>query len=75
MKNNALLRLLLACFFLYVAWPKIPGATTQVATVFWGMWLGFFMLVAGANLALLLKLDTAIQVEQMEAQIRKVDNH
>lgn len=74
-KNNALLRLLLACFFLYVAWPSIPEATTQLGTVFWGMWLVFFMLVAGANLALMMKLDTTAKLEQMETRRRKVENH
>ena len=75
MRNHALLRLLLSAFFLYIAWPAIPQATTNAELLFWGMWLVFFLLVAGANLAILLQLYPARSVEQKSKRARIRDTH
>lgn len=70
MRNHALLRLLLAAFFLYIAWPQIPKAQSEAGLLFWGMWLVFFLIVAGANLAILLQLHPVKAVEQKEKMRR-----
>jgi len=75
MRNNALLRLLLAAFLLYMAWPAIPEARGEAAQLFWGIWLLFFLLTAGANLAVLLQLHPAHRVEQNREKRRIRDNH
>ncbi|SFB24999.1 hypothetical protein SAMN04488072_11197 [Lentibacillus halodurans] len=64
MRHYAILRLLLAGFFLYIAWPVIPSAITQEAVLFWGLWLGFFLLVVGANFATLLQMTKPPVMEQ-----------
>ncbi|GAA0429600.1 hypothetical protein GCM10008983_02460 [Lentibacillus halophilus] len=71
MRHYAILRLLLASFFLYVAWPVIPEAVTTEATLFWGLWLGFFLLVAGSNFASLLQMVTPPVMEQENIQRRQ----
>jgi hypothetical protein len=75
MRHYAILRLLLAGFFLYVAWPHIPEAVTRTETVFWGMWLTFFLLVAGANLATLLRMSRPPVMEQEEIYEEKTRNY
>lgn len=64
MFHNSILRLLLASFFLYFAWPLIPQAATNIEFTFWGIWLVFFLLVIGANLATVLQLNKPSVVEQ-----------
>ncbi|TFJ93889.1 hypothetical protein [Lentibacillus salicampi] len=64
MQHYAILRLLLAGFFLYVAWPVIPSAVTPEAVLFWGAWLGFFVLVVGANFATLMQMTEPPIMEQ-----------
>lgn len=73
MKNYAILRLLLAGFFLYVAWPYFPHAVTTLEQVFWGSWLVFLMLVIGANLATLLQMTGPPVMEQEELKKRQID--
>ncbi|WP_068674668.1 hypothetical protein [Oceanobacillus sp. Castelsardo] len=75
MKNYAILRLLLAAFFLYVAWPYFPYAATTVEKLFWGSWLVFLFLVIGANLATLLQMTKPPVMEQKELTARQVDMH
>ena len=58
MRHYTVLRLLLALFLLYFAWPYIPTATTQLANIFWIAWLIFLVLVIGGNLATLLQLSS-----------------
>jgi uncharacterized protein (DUF58 family) len=70
MRHYAILRLLLAGFFLYFAWPAIPYATTWIEHVFWGAWLVFFLLVAGANFATLLQMTRPPVMEQEELRER-----
>lgn len=70
MKHYAVLRLLLAAFFLYFAWPLIPQAASQLEMLFWGSWLCFFLLVTGANLAAILKLTQPPVMEQEEFKAR-----
>nr|WP_163971629.1 hypothetical protein [Oceanobacillus halotolerans] len=75
MRHYAILRLLLACFFLYVAWPVIPEATSQIGMLFWGGWLAFFLLVVGANLATLLQMTSPPVMEQEQQRQRQTLNH
>jgi len=71
MRSYALLRLLLAGFFLYFAWPFIPGAETIFESIFWIMWLAFFLLVAGANFSTLLQMTPPPIMEQETRQKRQ----
>ncbi|WP_138415325.1 hypothetical protein [Aquibacillus sediminis] len=64
MKQYALLRILLACLCLYIAWPNIHGEPSQLASMFWAGWLAFFLLVVGANFATLLKMTRPPVMEQ-----------
>ncbi|MDL4840676.1 hypothetical protein [Aquibacillus rhizosphaerae] len=64
MKQYALLRILLACFFLYIAWPSIRGEISYLSSIFWGAWLVFFLLVLGSNFATLLKMTRPPVMEQ-----------
>lgn len=64
MYHYTILRILLACFLLYFAWPSIPEAVMQVEKVFWGSWLLFLLLVIGGNLATLLQLTSPPVMEQ-----------
>jgi hypothetical protein len=75
MKHYAILRLLLAAFFLYFAWPFIPNATSTLGFVFWGIWLFFLVLVVGANLATLLQMTRPPVMEQEELRRRQFDNY
>ncbi|HEY4601075.1 MAG TPA: hypothetical protein VIG73_07375 [Cerasibacillus sp.] len=70
MRQYAVLRLLLACFFLYFAWPVIPLASTELETYFWGAWLLFLVLVIGGNLATLLQLTDPPIMEQEQLKER-----
>ncbi|WP_226036429.1 hypothetical protein [Aquibacillus saliphilus] len=64
MKQYALLRILLACFLLYIAWPSIHGEVVQLSSLFWAGWLFFFLLVVGSNLATLLRMTKPPVMEQ-----------
>lgn len=75
MRHNALLKLLLAAFFLYFAWPYIPEATSQLERIFWGGWLGLFFLVVSANSAVLLQLISPIKLTQHERRVRQTDKN
>lgn len=74
-RNRALLRLLLASFFLYIAWPRIHEAQEGSAMLFWGLWLVFFLICAGANLAILLQLQPRPAVEQKKQRMKMTDSH
>ncbi|ALX48356.1 hypothetical protein [Lentibacillus amyloliquefaciens] len=71
MRHYAILRLLLAGFFLYIAWPVMPDAVIQEAVLFWGVWLGFLLLVVGANFATLLQMTDPPVMEQEGAETRE----
>ncbi|WP_047985086.1 hypothetical protein [Ornithinibacillus californiensis] len=73
MRHYAFLRLLLAAFFLYFAWPLIPAANSQLELMFWGAWLAFFVLVFGSNLATLLKMSEPPVMEQEYEKFRQTD--
>ncbi|MDC3412646.1 hypothetical protein NC797_05675 [Aquibacillus sp. 3ASR75-11] len=75
MKQYALLRILLAGFFLYVAWPSINGQMTQLSSIFWAGWLVFLLLVVGANFATLLKMTKPPVMEQEKKQPVQVGNN
>lgn len=71
MAKYALLRLLLAVYLLYFAWPYIPFATTQLEKLFWLFWLAFVTVVIGANLLTLLKLTSPPIMEQESIQTKE----
>ncbi|WP_404453551.1 hypothetical protein LG329_03795 [Virgibacillus necropolis] len=71
MRHYAVLRLLLACFFLYFAWPIIPTAVTSLEAMFWGMWLVLFLLVVAANSATLLRITEPPSMEQERTRQRQ----
>jgi hypothetical protein len=73
LRHYAFLRLLLAAFFLYFAWPLIPAANSQLELLFWGAWLAFFVLVFGSNLATLLKMSEPPVMEQDYEKFRQTD--
>lgn len=75
MRNYCILRLLLAGFFLYVAWPMIPSAATQLEQFFWGSWLVFLFLVIGANFATLLQMTNPPSMEQEFVEERQRGQH
>ncbi len=66
MKNLPILRLLLAGLMIYFALPEIQTAASNLEMVFWGMWLVFFLLVVGANLAILLQMIDSPPMEQTQ---------
>lgn len=74
MRHYAVLRILLACFFLYFAWPVIPEASSQLEKLFWGVWLGFLLLVIGANFSTLLQITAPPVMEQEWAKVRQTLN-
>lgn len=71
MRHYAVLRLLLACFFLYFAWPIIPTAVTPIEAMFWGIWLILFLLVVGSNSATLLQITEPPSMEQDRTRQRQ----
>ncbi|MFD1038117.1 hypothetical protein ACFQ3N_06795 [Virgibacillus byunsanensis] len=75
MRHYAILRILLAGFFLYFAWPIIPEAVTQIEFIFWGGWLAFFLLVIGSNFATLLQMTSPPVMEQERTRERQTLNH
>ena len=75
MRHYALLRLLLAGLLLYIAWPLIPLTTSSLGFVFWGIWLGFLVLVVGANFATLLQMTDPPVIEQEKLLERRTHNH
>lgn len=64
MRQYAILRLLFAGFLLYVAWPAIPQMTTNLEFIFWGIWLGLFLLFVSGNSATLFQLVKPPVMEQ-----------
>lgn len=66
MKNLPILRLLSAGLMIYFALPKIQTAASNLEMVFWGMWLVYFLLVVGANLANLLRMIDPPPMEQTQ---------
>ena len=74
MRQYAILRLLLAAFFLYLAWPVFPEAATKLAMLFWGMWLVFFLLVTGANVSTLLRMTDPPLLEQEIGREQQTSN-
>ncbi|WP_077621210.1 hypothetical protein [Sediminibacillus massiliensis] len=70
MRQYAMLRILLACFFLYLAWPYIHEISGRLSSMFWAAWLVFFLLVAGSNFASLLRMVKPPVMEQ-DVQKRK----
>lgn len=74
-RHYAILRLLLAGFFLYFAWPVIPYATTSLELTFWGIWVLLFLLVVGANLATLLQMTRPPVMEQEYKRRRQTYIH
>lgn len=75
MRHYPLLRILLSGLLLYIAWPLIPLAVTQLEMVFWGIWVFFFLLVVGANFSTLLQMTTPPVMEQEKVLERKTHNH
>lgn len=75
MHYYALLRTLLASFFLYLAWPYVISVTSTLETIFWGAWLVFLFLILGANLATLLQVSKPPLIEQEMDKIRKTHKH
>ncbi|MFD1851904.1 hypothetical protein [Oceanobacillus bengalensis] len=73
MRHYTILRLLLAAFFLYIAWPMIPNASSNLELMFWGSWLLFFLLVVGSNFATLLQISRPPVMEQEELRTRQYD--
>ncbi|WP_430784814.1 hypothetical protein VBD025_09460 [Virgibacillus flavescens] len=71
MRHYAVLRLLLACFFLYFAWPSIPVGVTEVAALFWGIWLVLFLLIVAANSATILQITEPPSMEQERLKDRQ----
>lgn len=70
MRQYAILRLLVAGFLLYIAWPAIPGMASNVEAVFWGLWLGLFVLFTGGNSATLLQMTRPPAMEQQRQRER-----
>ncbi|WP_407269025.1 hypothetical protein [Radiobacillus sp. PE A8.2] len=66
MEQYALLRILLACFFLYIAWPAISEQASSLASMFWAGWLLFFLFVVGSNLAAMLKITKPLGLDKQE---------
>lgn len=67
-KNLPILRLLLSALMLYFALPRIPLAISTLELTFWALWIGFFLLVVGANLANLLQMIQPPVMEQSTDQ-------
>ncbi|MEI3606047.1 hypothetical protein SPD48_10115 [Pseudogracilibacillus sp. SE30717A] len=70
--HYTILRILLAIFLIYFAWPYIPEAVTQIERIFWGAWLLFLILVIGGNLATLLKMSSPPVMEQKKKIVEEV---
>lgn len=64
MRQYTVLRLLLAGFLFYIAWPYITLGTTLIEKVFWISWLSFLLLVVGSNFATMLQLSRPPVMEQ-----------
>jgi len=71
-RQYTILRLLLAAFLLYFAWPYIPEATQSLEKLFWGVWLALLFVVIGGNLATLLHLSLPPVMEQREQSKRRM---
>ncbi|CQR48125.1 hypothetical protein BN1058_02472 [Paraliobacillus sp. PM-2] len=70
-KQYAWLRLLLAAFLMYMAFPSMEAQANSTAHLFWFSWLGFFLLVIGANLAIVLRIDHHSQHATSEINVPK----
>lgn len=57
MKQYSILKLLIAGFLLYMAWPSIQMYRGDLAQLFWFSWFVFLLLVIGANLATVLMVQ------------------
>ncbi|WP_152657346.1 hypothetical protein [Oceanobacillus sp. CFH 90083] len=75
MKTNIILRLLLVCFFIYIAWPMVPQSSSSLEFLFWGCWLLFAFVFIGANLATLLKMSRPPIMEQEGISKKKQRSH
>ncbi|QSS99228.1 hypothetical protein IMZ31_14205 [Pontibacillus sp. ALD_SL1] len=71
MRQHALLRLLLACFLFYVAWPSVQVQGSAAGSYFWMAWLIFLFMIIGANLALLLNLRVQLVYREEEVKEEK----
>lgn len=71
LRNYPLLRILIASFLLYIAWPYIPNYSSPLEMLFWGSWLLLFFLVIGSNLATLLQMTRPPAIEQESKKMRK----
>lgn len=72
-RQNALLRLLLACFLFYMAWPSVQVQGGGVASYFWIGWLVFFLFVAGSNLATVMKIPDSTPLHSTsESETKRV---
>jgi len=71
MRQNALLRLLLSCFLLYMAWPSVQVQGGTLASYFWLAWLVFFLLVAGSNLATVMKIPASVSLNSSPESEKK----
>jgi len=74
LKNYPILRILLAAVMIYFAWPLIPLASTALELTFWGLWLFFFLLIIGANLANLLQMIPPPVIEQEYKKVKQSVN-
>lgn len=70
MRQYVILRLLIAGFLLYLAWPAIPGMSTNIEAVFWAFWLGLFFLFVSSNSAALLQMTHPPVMEQQRQRER-----
>ncbi|WP_112181607.1 MULTISPECIES: hypothetical protein [Paraliobacillus] len=75
MKQYAVLRLLLAGFLLYIAFPNVQTHPEGLAHLYWFSWLVLFTLVIGANLATVLieKEETKKEVTHVK-QVKVMKN-
>lgn len=71
MRQHALLRLLLACFLFYVAWPSVQVQGSGVGSYFWMAWLVLLFMAIGANLAILLNLRAQLVYREEEVEEEK----
>lgn len=71
MPYYTVLRLLLATFLLYFAWPYIVQGGSTLEKVFWLSWLSFLLLVIGGNLATGLRLSRPPVMEQEVQEQRR----
>ncbi|WP_102026788.1 hypothetical protein [Salirhabdus sp. Marseille-P4669] len=66
MKRDAFLKVLLAAFLMYLAMPYIREMSSSLSALFWACWIGFFLLVVGANLGILINVRERSPVKKEE---------